>query len=146
MSDKIAEQLQQRMVDLAKQVGWWQTNKKELQPVIDQLEILGYTVEISGNSLDCSGAGDKQMLIATFKVMRGFGYEPTRRPSAKDAFYGSFWYLEGRHDNAVWISFSSTVCKRVQVGTEMKEVPVYDIQCSEAGETMTVTDEELSNV
>lgn len=28
--------------------------------------------------------------------------------------------------------FYSTVCKRVQVGTKMEEVPVYEIQCGEA--------------
>ena len=31
----------------------------------------------------------------------------------------------------VWISFASTSCKRVQVRTEMQEVPVYETVCEE---------------
>jgi hypothetical protein len=30
----------------------------------------------------------------------------------------------------IFLAFTSTVCKRVQVGVETKEVPVYEIQCA----------------
>ena len=142
MADKIAEALQARMVVLAKQIGWWTSNRRGLLPIVNKLEELGFDVSTSGTGLEVTGSGDKAKLLALFKTMRGCGYAPRTRPTAGETYWSTYWYEGESVENPIWISFCSTVCKRVQVGTEMKEVPVYEVRC---GEDATVTDEEINN-
>jgi hypothetical protein len=64
-----------------------------------------------------------------FGVLRRAGLTPRSRPQEKEPVYTTWWNWED--GNNVWISFSSTSCKRVKVGTEMKEVDVYETVCED---------------
>jgi hypothetical protein len=88
------------------------------------------------NSIDITVCGDRQSLVKSLRVLRKFGYRAEITPEENITNYSQFFRVmdqDGVYDNSykpVWFSWSSTVCRRVQVGTEMKEVPVYAIDCS----------------
>lgn len=61
--------------------------------------------------------------------LRRSGFVPDARPKVKDtSFQTHFRQTDGA---TVWLSFSSSVCKRVQVGTRTVEEPIYEVQCEE---------------
>jgi len=138
MTLKIETYLIERIADASNAAMWWNKNKAILAPVVQELENLGFDAMVSGKQIDFSGTGDKPMLVAAFKVLRSYGFEPGSRPGEKDTTYATYW---SAGEYRIWFYFCSTVCKRVQVGTEMKEVPVYEVQC---GEPMTITTEEVA--
>lgn len=73
--------------------------------------------------------GSQQALQKAFKILRSKGFVPDERPKEKDTkFHTYFRHPDGA---SVWLSFSSSVCVRVQVGTRTVEEPIYEIQCEE---------------
>ncbi len=80
--------------------------------------------------LNISFTGDKRALERAFGILRRNGFVPEERPKANQpSFHTRFRQIDGA---SVWLSFSSRVCKRVQVGTRTVEEPVYEIQCDDA--------------
>lgn len=139
MNENIATNLKELVRSNISVLDWWESNKASYKDLIDKLESLGYEANLSSTGLDISGTGGKDKLVGAFRAFRAAGFNATSRPDAKTTYFSSFFY----HDelNKIWFSFSSDVCKRVQIGTEFKEVPVYEVQC---GESMAV-DEEMDN-
>ena len=86
-------------------------------------------VSVDDSCYNISVLGSRADLDVMFGVLRRAGLTPSRRPQEKETYYGTFWHFE---DTApVWVAFSSTTCKRVQVRTEIQEVPVYEVVCEE---------------
>lgn len=94
-----------------------------------------------------SFAGDGTKLGQVWGLFRRHGFETHSRPQKGDTTFYAFWTCKG-HAN-LFMNFSSTLCKRVQVGTELKEVPVYQTQCGELDLTAlpaeTATEVALTN-
>jgi hypothetical protein len=141
MKVDIAEGMRALLVETSTTLGWWAKNHDQYDGLLDKLVNAGFQVSLSNSGIDISGSGDKAMLILAFKLLRAEGYTPSRRPEAKDTYFSTYMRHDDLDRRSIWFTFSSTVCKRVQVGTEMKEVAVYEVQC---GEPMTITDEELA--
>lgn len=118
-------------------LAWWNESSSDYRDLILELEGLGYEVQLSSTGLDIRGSGGKSMLTAAFRAFRRFGFKPSSRPAKSESYFSCFFYHEELKQ--VWFSFSSTVCQRVKVRTEMREVDVYEIQCSE---DMEVNEEE----
>ena len=94
------------------------------------------SVNVSNVSVDSSGynisvLGSRADLDVMFGVLRRAGLIPNRRPQEKEAYYSAFWHFDKDELAHVWVMFSSTTCKRVQVRTEIQEVPVYETVCEE---------------
>lgn len=142
MADKVYDQLCEELQTVTRKMGWWATNKSKLELLIAKFEALDMDVRVSMPGIDVNGNGDKAKLLKIFKLMRAHDYVPNARPKSGESYFATYWHREV-DDVPVWINFGSTVCRRVQVGTELKEVPVYEIQCS--NDEMTVTDEEVDN-
>ena len=92
------------------------------------------SVNVSNVSVDCSGynisvLGSRADLDVMFGVLRRAGLTPSQRPQEKQAYYSAFWHFDELAH--IWVMFSSTSCKRVQVRTEMQEVPVYETVCED---------------
>jgi len=86
-------------------------------------------VSIDAHTYNISITGSRADLDVMFGVLRRAGLTPDLRPAEKNTSYCTNWRdAEGFR---VWVWFESTSCKRVQVGTELKEVPVYDTVCEE---------------
>ena len=100
--------------------------------LLEALEALEYIdPRWTGYTLDVVFSGTKVELIAVWKILRANGWKTdAERPKEKaEMWYGS-WHKEGC-EASIWVNFMSKTCVRKQVGTQMKEVPVYDIVCGE---------------
>lgn len=85
-------------------------------------------VNVCSTSYNISITGSRADLDVMFGVLRRAGLTPDLRPAEKTSSYCSYWRTEGFK---VWVWFTSTSCKRVQVGTKVEEVPVYETVCEE---------------
>jgi len=87
-------------------------------------------VGIDSSSYNISITGPRADLDVMFGILRRLGLQPTSRPQEKTQYFSTYWTFEGTTDY-IFVMFTSTSCKRVQVGTKMEEVPVYDTVCEE---------------
>ena len=76
--------------------------------------------------------GDGKRLGDVWGALRQHGYTTHARPKKGDTTFYSFWELEGQA--RIFMSFSSSMCRRVQVGTKMVEQPIYETQCGDLPE------------
>lgn len=97
-----------------------------------ELEALDIDVrfDYQGGSIDVSFAGSGEKLGKVWGLLRRAGYSTDSRPKAGDSTFSAFWSAPDDLSR-VWLNFSSTVCKRVKVGTKMVEVAVYETVCEE---------------
>ena len=79
-------------------------------------------------TIDVRATGSKETLVAIIRVLRKHGWETDAKPVDNEPSFMAFY---GHEDSEfrVWFNFSSTVCRRVKVGTELKEVPIYEVVC-----------------
>lgn len=82
--------------------------------------------------MNVSWAGDGDSLRHVWGLLRQNGYEPTERPKKGDTQFHA--YFLNKPNPHVWINFASTECRRVQVGTQTVEQPVYETRCVEMPE------------
>ncbi len=87
-------------------------------------------VGVDSSSYNISITGPRADLDVMFGILRRLGLQPTSRPQEKTQYFSTYWTFEDTTDY-IFVMFSSTSCKRVQVGTKMEEVPVYDTVCEE---------------
>jgi hypothetical protein len=85
-------------------------------------------VSVDGSSYTISITGPRADLDVMFGILRRHGLQPGSRPEEKTQYYSTYWTFKDS-TNYVFVMFSSTSCKRVQVGTKVEEVPVYDTVC-----------------
>jgi hypothetical protein len=90
--------------------------------------LIAVNIDTSSTSLDISYAGDKLVMQGIFKAFRKLGYVSTKRPDANESAFTCYW-SHTDSDMRIWLRFSSTVCKRVKIGTKMEEVDVYETRC-----------------
>lgn len=142
-SQKVVQNLVDTLNSINNTLVWWVDNHEALAPLIAKLKVAGYDVELTLSGLEAKGTGGRETLLAGMKALYAEGYRPYRKPSAKETWYGTFFHKEGEESaRSIWFNFSSNVCQRVQVGTEMREMPVYEIQC--AGDaSLEISDEEI---
>lgn len=138
ITDEMRRQIEERRDILV----WWGMNHARYDDMVKELRDADFEAKLSTTGIDVSGTGDKEKLIKAFRIFRRYGYVPSSRPEAKATYFSTYFAPERYEEGlkSVWFSFASTVCQRVQVGTELREVPVYEVQC---GQSMTVTDEDL---
>lgn len=86
----------------------------------------------NGGYIAFSFTGDGERLAAVWKELRRNGYKNDCRPKKGDTTFYAFWHREGYAN--LFMNFSSSLCKRVQVGTKMVEQPIYETQCGELPE------------
>lgn len=96
----------------------------------DKLEPTSLYIENGWTSL--SVTGDKHKLNAVFGMLRRHGWQTATRPEKGQSQYNAFFY-KGGHSGSVYLSFSSTQCRRVKVGTRTKEITedIYETVCDE---------------
>ena len=82
------------------------------------------------NAFDIQLAGTAEDLTKIVRIIRRNGWELiSSRPRAGDAIWGAYFSKSGCPK--VWLYFSSTVCKRVKVGTRMVEEDIYETRCTD---------------
>jgi hypothetical protein len=104
---------------------------------------------VRSGDINLNFSGDGLKLAEVWKVLRRAGYKTELHPKKGESTFYTYWKQEGFA--TFWMNFSSSVCRRVQVGTKMVETPIYETQCGElpdmieAPGTAVVTAEEMSN-
>jgi len=85
-------------------------------------------IDINSKCIDLSHSGDKLVFEGVFRALRKLGYEPDKRPEANASYFTTFWNRPGT-TLRVYTRFSSTVCKRVKIGTKMVEQDIFETRC-----------------
>ena len=94
------------------------------------------SVTLDDLSLNLGFSGNRQDVTNVFKVLRKHGFViPDPRPGEHEPEWCGYFMHEDEAKCRIWVSFSSTVCRRVQVGTQTQEVPIYDIVCDDPAST-----------
>lgn len=103
----------------------------ELFRRFEELDLdVGFNLESTYINLTFTGDGDK--LKAVWSVLRRHGFNTSLRPAKGDTTFNAFWTREGHAE--IFMMFSSSLCRRVKVGTKMVEQPIYETQCGELPE------------
>lgn len=127
---QMKEELVREQETLTKTASWYHSNKAEIGRVasgLNKIEIQRAT--LCGQCVDLSITGDRHTLNAIFSAFRKLGYEPTDRPTDKpDPSFSCHWE-HTTEDARFWLYFSSSKCTRIKVGTETREVDLYEVVC-----------------
>lgn len=108
---------------------------------LQRAEIEPTLVAVGSSDFTLYITGDRRVLNKVFGIFRRRGLMPCSRPEEKATNY--FTYFDEKYNPEadedcspfrIWLNFSSSQCRRVQVGTETKEVPIFEVICDE-GET-----------
>lgn len=98
---------------------------------LEQLDI-DVAFDIRYGSIDIAFTGDGARLAEVWAALRQSGYKPSSRPEKGATAFSAFWNRE--EFAKIWMNFSSSVCRRVQIGTQMVETPIYETQCGDLPE------------
>lgn len=109
-------------------------NAEQIDSLVAKLNASGgevIRVSFRDGSLDISISGNKAALNKVFGILRSAGLIPTQPPKEGTVNYSTFW--EPENDTAlalrVWLSFTSTQCRMVEVGKETIIRPIYEVVC-----------------
>ena len=115
---------------LSKKRDQWESKKDICLPIIDAMGVIGEFYCDWVGSLDFRITGDKHKLAGAVRVLRTRGWESKSDPPKP----GETWVAKFHNPKinfSVFIVYSSTVCRRVKVGTKTVEQDVYEIVCDE---------------
>lgn len=132
MKNSIEESFAYQLKSLSESMQKWNSSKSYYAHIVDKLEALDIEPSFSSSYVYAGFSGDKAKLTEVVRALRASGFKSTdARPKKGDATY-SAWFrrIDGEVTSSVYLSFTSSVCQRVQVGTKMEEVPVYEVRCS----------------
>jgi hypothetical protein len=86
-------------------------------------------VRMTPSSLDLAAKGNKAALTRVIRALRVNGFNSKATPEEKDTFFSAFYTHETR--SCIWLNFTSTACRRVEVGKKMVEQSIYETVCDE---------------
>lgn len=123
--------LAEQALILAKRRVLWNIDKHLFLGPIHALRKEGCEPRFEEHTIYIRAAGDKHKLAAIMRILRcsGFTFD-SPRPQKGDTEWNSHFHIEGATIN-IFFMFSSSVCKRVKVGTKMQEVDIYETQCDD---------------
>lgn len=84
---------------------------------------------LSDGDITVAFTGNGERLKSVWAEFRRNGFDPSSRPAAGSTGHACFWNKAGAAP--FFMNFSSSVCRRVQVGTKMVEQPIYETKCEE---------------
>ncbi len=108
----------------------WARYRNELLPMVRAFQKLNATFCFP-NSLDVSISGDKHTLAAVVRIFRTHGFSTFNSPPKKGSSSWTAFYEKRDCELRWYLSFSSSVCRRVKVGTRTVEQDVYETVCDE---------------
>jgi hypothetical protein len=123
--------LVERQQAIAKAYKEFQQTVKTASALFRQLEELDIDVsfDISTEYISLGFTGDGRRFATVWGLLRRNGYNTTLRPVKGESTFCSFW--ERADCSKIFMNFSSTVCRRVKVGTKTVVQDVYEVQCGE---------------
>lgn len=124
-------ELENQKLRLAQKIAKWNGAKSILDPLCNALLMVGVEASFDGQ-INVNFAGDKDQLAKVMRIVRtgGWVFTNTHRPKKG----GTSWTSYAGHPHTtvqMWFYFTSTVCKRVKVGTKMVEQDIYEVECGD---------------
>lgn len=116
---------------VAKNMRLFQATINTLGPLFRELEQLDIDVRfvIEEGYIGVEFTGDGPRLGQVWGLLRRHGYKTHSRPKKGDTQFYSFWEREGHV--RIFLNFTSSLCRRVQVGTKTVEQPIYETICGD---------------
>lgn len=121
-----------RIKALANDMEIWNAKRDLYQPIISKLEALGSEPTFTAH-LYAPLTGNRDKLIATIRALRTSGLKSTQIPREGQPQF-SAWYCSEDQSVQVCLMFTSSVCRKVKVGTKTETVDVFEVQCGEESE------------
>lgn len=125
--------LAEQALAIAKDRLQWNSCKDFFSPLCNALQQLGAEPYFNGGTIYVSMTGDKDKLTRAFRIFRTADMTfSAERPKKGD----SEWRAAFRHASQsvyVYFQFTSSVCRRVKVGTKTVEQDVFETQCGDIG-------------
>ena len=118
-------------VQVAQDLASWM-EATVFHPIARALEALEIEPNWYNGTLYVSFAGDKHKLADAVRVLRTHGFKTTKEPPEEKSSSWSANFHKPDLEPYVYLSFSSTVCVRRVVRTELQQVPVYEIVCGDS--------------
>lgn len=124
--------LAEQALKLAKMRQCWAACRDIFAPVVAAFQRIGIEPTMQGDDyVTINATGDKSKLEQAFRILRGADFTfNAERPKKGD----SQWYAFFTHPDSktkIFFHFTSSVCKRVKVGTKMVEQDVFETQCGD---------------
>jgi hypothetical protein len=130
LDDPIEITLAEQSLALAKMRQRWNAIKDFYRPIVNALHRLGLEPRLSGD-IDLSFTGDAKKLTAVVTILRHAGMQTTgARPKPGDTTWSAY-YSHPDCETKLWLYFTSSVCRRVKVGTKMVEQDVFETRCGD---------------
>jgi len=130
IEDPIDEKLTQEVSEIETRRERWLNIRNLYLPLVRRFKGLDLEPTFDGRDINLSFSGDKAKLTSVIRILRTNGFDPdAEAPKANSNYWSA--YFTNAEDSRIqfWISFSSTVCRMVKVGTKMVEQDVYEVQC-----------------
>ncbi len=129
--NEIKTTLRKEKHDWKKRRQFFKENEADIAAVINEIDLR----TASAGRMDCDQddvnlyvSGKFDTMKEIFRGFRKLGYEPSSRPTEKaQSQFTCYFNQTGKP--TFYLSFSSTLCKRVKIGTKMQEVDIYEVQC-----------------
>ena len=134
-TDRVFEDLATDLQYVTRRIARWSELGPTLAPIVAKAETLANAVpRMSSTTLDIAIAGATGELIGFVAFLEELGYR-LRTPLPETAVqYWSSFVENAEGESMLYLSWTNTVCHRVQIGVRVEEVPVYDIRCGEQHE------------
>src|SRR5882724_2846647 len=134
LNQYILARIAQVRKDADTQEANWIEARAVAVPVLEKLIAMGAEPYfIYNDTIYASVTGDVHQLTDAIRALRTGGYKANSKPERKSSTYNAFF----KHTTSgvdIYLAFSSSVCRRVKVGTKTETVDVYEIHCGESDE------------
>lgn len=142
---KIDTDLLDEQCKLAAKIHSWLEYRHHYQPVIEDPILEHIDFSWANDRLYIGASGDRHQLHTLFGCLAFNGFRlPKRAKRPEDhepEWSGTFEKIVTLEQDPgvptsitavkIYVCFTSTVCRVEQVGTEMKEVPIYRVKCGD---------------
>lgn len=124
--------LAEQALKLAKRRQKWAACRDFYAPIIAAFQRAGCEPYMEDSYIVVLMTGDKRKLETAFRILRGAGFtfSSAERPKKGNSQWFSF-FNHPECETALFFQFTSSVCRRVKVGTKMVEQDVYETQCGD---------------
>ena len=116
----------------------WAKVRPQLEPVVLAFDKIDVSASFGGSdTLYVTAYGDKKHLADVIRVLRTNGWNTDTKPVEGSPEYKAVFRVEPTTEvpfappELVHLTFTSSVCKRVKVGTQMVEQDIFEVQCGE---------------
>ena len=106
--------------------------RSELFSELEAIDAITITFSLSDGDINLRFSGTGELLRRVWGLLRHAGWNTLQRPQKGDASFGAFWnHSDEEAFSRIYLHFSSSVCRRVQIGTQMVSQPIFETHCEE---------------